>query len=210
MTCGPGSPPSCQATIVTNAKGYSAGQVVRITNGLRVYKADQKNSCPTGYKIWSPRNKHDWIIMYSSLGQNIDNYPRNPNLIVDVTRPLDKCDGIEKISMKSTTAHQNWWKTSDGSSWWLRDSAFEQTCEDYRSNCYLDVYDVNPDNVQFNFGNCSFSSTDYLCQQKCESRTALAFNILFVYRDCPLRYCICSRRCPNISRILPRNFSSRI
>ena len=113
--------------------------------------------------------------MYKSLGQTIDNYPRNPNLILDVTRPLDKCYGIEKISMKSTTAHKNWWKTSDGSPWWLRDSAFEQTCEDYRSNCYLNVYDVNPDNVQFNFGNCSFSSTDYLCQQKCESHSIIHF-----------------------------------
>merc|ERR1712187_548228 len=35
---------------------------------------------------------------------------------------------------------------------------------DYHANCYLHVYDVNPNNVRFNDGNCGHSSTDYLCQ----------------------------------------------
>ena len=82
VRCRPGSSSSCVATPVTNAKGYSAGQVVRIINGVRINRADDENSCPTGYKIWSPRNKKDWTIVYNALGQNIGNYPRNPDLIV--------------------------------------------------------------------------------------------------------------------------------
>merc|ERR1712032_1405773 len=35
---------------------------------------------------------------------------------------------------------------------------------DYHANCYLHVYDVNPNNVRFNDGSCSYYSTEYLCQ----------------------------------------------
>ena len=151
-----------------NAKGYSTGQVLRVSNGLRVRKAGQKNSCPAGYKIWSPRSKEDWIIVFNALGQNIDNYPRKPDLIVDVTRPLDKCNGCDTNAMKSTAAHEDWWTTSDDSPWWLRDSVFHEPSDGYRANCYLSVYDVYPNHVKFNYGNCSFSSTEYLCQEKCK------------------------------------------
>ena len=166
-TCGPESPANCIATDI-NARTYSAGHLVRVTNGIRVSRVDQKNSCPIGYKIWSPRSRHDWSAVYNALGQNIRNYPRQPHLIVDVTRALDKCDTCDTTAMKSSAAHTSWWRTSDGSPWWLRDSVFPQPSDEYRANCYLSVYDVYPDHVKFQYGNCSFSSTDYLCQEKCK------------------------------------------
>ena len=138
---------------------------MRISNGLKVSKSTDKNSCPSGWKIWSPRNKNDWTIVYNAMGKNLKNYPQKPHLIVDVTRPADKCGGCTGSAMKSTTPQQRSWTTTDGSAWWLRDSRFNEPNGDYQANCYLQLYDVNPNNVGFNDYKCGFSSSDYLCQK---------------------------------------------
>merc|ERR1719482_1356110 len=66
--------------------------------------------------------------------------------------------------MKSTTAQQGSWKTKDGSAWWLRDAKYNEPNGNYHANCYLHIYDVNPNNVRFDDNNCNFYTTDYLCQ----------------------------------------------
>ena len=171
VSCGPGSSSSCKVTTVP-APGYSAGKVISITNGLKVKKTTEKNSCPTDWKIWSPRNKQDWTIVYNGLGKNIANYPRKPHLLVDVTRPANGCGGCTTYAMKSGVAQQGTWTTTDGSAWWLRDSKYNEPNGEYHANCYLHVYDVNPGNVRFNDGNCGYSSTDYLCQRIDKGRCA--------------------------------------
>ena len=163
VRCASNSPPDCSVTPI-NAKGYSAGQVLSITNGIRINRAGQKNSCPPSYKIWSPRNKQDWSIVYNALGRDYYNYPRKPFLIVDVTRPWDGCGGCTSHAMKSTIEQQGSWRTSDGSPWWLRDSKFKQPNGDYDAHCFMHVLEVHPDNVQFNDAKCDYYSSDYLCQ----------------------------------------------
>ena len=166
--CAQGSPSNCK-TQVLNVKGYSPGQLVKVTNGLKVKKSSEKHSCPTGFKIWSPRNKNDWTVVYNAMAKKIENYPRKPHLIVDVTRPANGCGGCTKYAMKSGVSQQGSWKTTDGSNWWLRDGKYNEPNGDYHANCYLHIYDVNPNNVRFNDGNCGHSSSDYLCQpiEKC-------------------------------------------
>ena len=137
---------------------------MRISNGLDVSKTTQKNSCPSGWKIWSPRNKNDWIIVYNAMHKNIRKYPRKPHLIVDVSRNDDGCGGCKKYAMNSGVKEQSGWKTSDGSAWWLRDTKYGQPGGDYVANCYLGVDRVDPDNVKPNDWNCNYHSTDYLCQ----------------------------------------------
>ena len=66
--------------------------------------------------------------------------------------------------MKSNIAQQGSWRTSDGSAWWLRDAKYNEPNGDYHANCYLHIYDVNPNNVRFNDGNCNYYSTEYMCQ----------------------------------------------
>ena len=139
---------------------------MKITRGLRVSKITQQDSCPDGWKIWSPRNKADWTEVYQALGKNIHNYPRKPQLIIDVTRNTNGCGGCTHFAMKSGVPGQNSWKTSDGSGWWLRNTKYNEPNGDYKANCFLTVYDVNPNNVRFNDGSCSYSSSDYLCQPK--------------------------------------------
>ena len=66
--------------------------------------------------------------------------------------------------MNSGVSQQSSWHTDDGAPWWLRDSKFNEPNGDYHANCYLHVYKVDPNDVQFNDANCAHSSTDYMCQ----------------------------------------------
>merc|ERR1712113_1351616 len=163
--CGPSSPSNCKVTKL-DVPGYSAGVVVRVDNGRAVRRSTEKHSCPTGFKIWSPRNKNDFTAVYNAMKKNINNYPRKPHLVVDVTRPANGCGGCTKYAMKSTTAQQGSWRTTDGSAWWLRDARYNEPNGDYHANCYLHIYDVNPNNVRFNDGNCNYYSSEYLCQKE--------------------------------------------
>merc|ERR1712151_1467309 len=161
--CKSGSPGNCKLTNI-NVPGYSPGRLVRIHNGRRIRKSTEAHSCPNGYKVWSPRNKNDWTIVYNAMKKNINNYPKKPHFIVDVTRPANGCGGCTKYAMNSTTAQQGSWRTTHRSAWWLRDARYNEPNGDYHANCYLHIYDVNPNNVRFNDGSCAYSSTDYLCQ----------------------------------------------
>merc|ERR1712019_73783 len=158
IKCRAGSPSNCKTSTI-KVPGYSAGNLLRVHNGRRVRKSTETDSCPTGYKIWSPRNKADWTRVYNALGKNIKNYPKKPHFIVDVTRPANGCGGCTKYAMRSSTAQQGAWRTKDGSAWWLRDARYNEPNGDYHANCYLHIYDVNP-----NDGSCSYYSTEYLCQ----------------------------------------------
>merc|ERR1719163_1950628 len=164
LKCRSGSASNCKTSTIKTPK-YSAGNLVRIHNGRRVRKSTETDSCPNGYKIWSPRNKNDWTIVYNVMKKNINNYPKKPHFIIDVTRPANGCGGCTKYAMKSTTAQQGSWKTKDGSAWWLRDAKYNEPNGDYHANCYLHIYDVNPNNVRFNDGSCNYYSTEYLCQK---------------------------------------------
>ena len=163
MTCAAGSPSNCAVSTVP-VSGYSAGNVIRISNGLQVFMSTEPNSCPAGWKIWSPRSKADWVAVHNAHDKKRGNYPQNPYIIVDVTRDANGCPGCNNYAMNSGVAEQSSWKTSDGSNWWLRDSKFESPSGNYQANCYLRVIGVDPDNVRFNDNGCDFSSSDYLCQ----------------------------------------------
>ena len=162
--CAAGSPSNCSVQTVP-VPGYSAGALIRITNGLAVSKSTQRNSCPDGWKIWSPRNKNDWTIVYDAVKKTKSlDYPKNPNLIVDVTRNQNGCGGCTQYAMKSTVPEQSSWKTSDGSAWWLRDSRWKDLDGNYYANCYLHVTNPYPKNVKFYGGYCNYHSSDYFCQ----------------------------------------------
>ena len=168
-TCFPGSPKNCQSQPIP-ISGYSAGGLLRITNGNSVSKSTQQDSCPRGWKIWSPRNKEDWTAVYNKLtgsaSRDIDDYPAKPHLIIDITRDQNGCAGCTEYAMNSEVDEQGSWKTSDGSKWWLRDTKFHEPNGDYNANCYLAVNGVDPNDVKFNDQKCAYSSTDYLCQPK--------------------------------------------
>ena len=180
--CAADSPEKCQVSVVPTA-GYSAGKLIRVHHGKPVSKSTDANSCPKGFKIWSPRTKKDWTIVYYAMGKSIDNYPKNNTLIVDITRASDGCYGCGNQTMASTNTNQSSWTTSDSTEWWLRDTPQDtKLSADYKAGCYLQITGVDPDNVQFDPADCSKKTTEYLCQaiQKRKSRLCVLVVCLLV------------------------------
>jgi len=173
----PGSPASCKCVGVTLAGKYSAGNtLVKCEECIDVSKSIQKNSCPIGFKIFSPRSREDWKTFIISA-----NALRAPNWIIDITRPQNGCGGCTNYPMNSKVANQATWKTSDGSAWWLRSEKYSQPNGpaerpygdegpngDYTANCYMDLRrrPGSEDSIQFNDRKCDYHSRSYFCQPK--------------------------------------------
>lgn len=156
-----GSPPDCHCDLVDLQGVYSAGRVVRCDQCHDVSRSTDQNSCPSGWKIFSPRNRADWEVLRASLDMNS---LKSPNLIVDVTRPENGCGGCRGAAMNSDAPAQSSWVTSDGSPWWLRDEPFGEPNGDYHANCFMEVRNANAVDLTFNDYNCRYHSNSYLCQ----------------------------------------------
>ena len=175
--CASGSPEKCKVAPVP-APGYSAGKLVRVHHGKPVSKNTDKNSCPDGYKIWSPRTKDDWTIVYYAMGKDIGNYPKKDSLIIDVTNANNGCGGCGTEAMNSGNAKQSVWKTSDKTDWWLRDTKHNtKPSNDYQAGCYLRITNVDPDDVQFEHGDCGTKSSEYLCQPIASGKSQLYVHV---------------------------------
>jgi len=156
-----GSPTACHCKKVELTGAYSAQILIKCEKCLDVYRSKDKNSCPSGTKLFSPRTRADWKTFLASA-QPL----RSPNWIVDVTRPQNGCGGCTSHAMSSTTAPQATWVTSDGSPWWFRSSTYSQPNGDYTANCYLDLWQ-NPSSenaITFDDDNCNYHSRSYYCQ----------------------------------------------
>jgi len=120
----------------------------------------EKNSCPQGTKLFSPRNREDWRTLISSVAPL-----RSPNWIIDITQAQNGCGGCKKAAMNSRSPSQATWRTSDNTPWFLRSSKYSEPNGDYKANCYMDITSaVSEDSVTFNDADCKISSNDYYCQ----------------------------------------------
>jgi len=146
---------------VVLASRYSAGILVKCENCLTVSRSTQKNSCPAGMKIFSPRSRADWKTFIVSAQPLFA-----PNWIIDVTRPQSGCGGCSKYPMNSRTPQQATWRTSDGSPWWLRSTKFKEPNGDYKANCFLNLFSAptSENTVRFNDAHCKYRSRSYYCQ----------------------------------------------
>lgn len=161
LQCAEGSPSGCTAVQVQLNGEFSPGPLVRVDNGHTTYRSTDQNSCPAGFKIYSPRSRDDWRTIQASI--NIDTLA-SPHHIVDVTRPENGCGGCTSHQMNSDTPGQSSWVTEDGSPWFLRDSHYGEPNGDYTANCYLALWAPSDGQVNFNDGSCHYHSNKYLCQ----------------------------------------------
>merc|ERR1719183_1081944 len=76
------SPTTCKCARIALNGPYSAGPIVKCTNCIDARRSADKNSCPEGTKLFSPRSKSDWRTILSSVDPL-----RDPNFIVDITQP---------------------------------------------------------------------------------------------------------------------------
>jgi len=204
-----GSPKTCKCSRVTLNGPFSPGPLVKCVNCLDVRRTQEKNSCPEGTKIFSPRSRSDWkTFLASALPLHA------PNWIVDVTRPLNGCPGC-KTAMNSNNPRQRSWTTSDGSPWWLRSTGFNEPSGDYHATCYLDLWSKgkrNEDSITFNDQTCNYHSKSYYCQtasipmnpKKGSPRGCVCKNIALngIYSAGALLRC---DGCLRVSRSLQRN-----
>jgi len=158
-----GSPDECRCELVELQGVYSAGHIVRCDNCLDVHRSTEENSCPNGWKLFSPRDREDWDVLEASLDMSDAGSLHAPHMIVDVTRSENGCGGCRGAAMNSHSDGQSSWRTSDGSPWWLHDTPFGEPNGDYHANCYLRV-SPRSGSIYFNDANCNYHSTNYLCQ----------------------------------------------
>ena len=159
-----GSPSGAKCERISLNGYYSAGALVKVTNGHDTRRANDKNSCPEGTKIFSPASRADWKTFLASAG-----VLQKPHFIFDVTRPANGCGGCTSHAMNSANRQQKSWVTSDGSPWWLRSKKYSEPNGDYHANCYMHFWHGKPKNensVTFNDGNCNYHSRDYYCQPR--------------------------------------------
>ena len=124
--CAEGSPSACTLEWIDLMGSYSAPMLVQIRTGIPTKKMTDANSCPLGWKIWSPQTKTNvTTVLGSTVGWSDDS-----GVIVDVTRKADGCGGCREHAMRSGVAEQSSWGTLDGTPWWLRDEEYEQPDDD--------------------------------------------------------------------------------
>merc|ERR1719174_1861035 len=156
-----GSPSGCTCTLVELTGEFSPGPLVKCMNCLTAYRSTDPNSCPSGFKVYSPRSRDDWRTIQASV--NFDEVAK-PHHVVDVTRPHNGCGGCTSHYMNSDVQGQSSWVTSDGTPWFLRDSHYGEPNGDYTENCYLALWSPSDGQVSFNDGSCSYHSNSYFCQ----------------------------------------------
>lgn len=155
-----GSPETCKCRRVTMNGPYSGGPIVKCTNCLDVRRSKDKNSCPDGTKLFSPRSKNDWKTFLASARPL-----RAPHWIVDITRPKNGCGGCRKKSLSSKFLKS--WKTSDGSAWWLKRASQTKSRGSYVANCFLNFSpSKHRGEVKWNEGKCDIHSKSYYCQPR--------------------------------------------
>lgn len=156
-----GSPKECRCSSLALTGKYSAGSLIKCESCLEVSKSLDKNSCPKGTKIFSPASRRDWKVVLDSAGPL-----RNPDWIIDITRPNNGCGGCTKNPMQSSNPAQATWRTADGSPWWLRSSSYSEPNGDYTANCYMAISGTpaNENDIRINDGSCKYKSSSYYCQ----------------------------------------------
>ena len=139
--CTEQSPGECKLEWIQLKAEYSAGMLVKVTNGMPTRKVTESNSCPLGWKIWSPQNKADMIAVRKSTS-----LPADPHAVVDVIRKSNNhCTGCVGLPMNSGVSQMSSWQTLDGSAWWLSDIKHEYPNGKYGKYCYLQLKSVTTD-----------------------------------------------------------------
>jgi len=176
-----GSPDGCQCTQVQLQDVYSAGPVIRCDGCIDVHHTTDQNSCPSGWKIFSPASQGDWEVLHNALGDHshhiaspartpgfTTNWPASPWLIVDVSKATghNMIPRDQRPAMNSGNPAAAEWHTSDGSPFWLRDAQWGQPDGNYNENCFLDIFSVNAQSMGFDDHSCVPHSSSYLCQRE--------------------------------------------
>ena len=131
-----------------------------VSSGKVTFRSTDDNTCKDyGLDIVYPRSKAQWAWM---LGKFDSSYFA---AVPGVTKPADGGNYTSCI-MRSPASYGSGcqdWKVPDSGRWWLRDATYSEPNGDYTANCWLTMYKFDANDIQFNDGNCSTSTSKYVC-----------------------------------------------
>ena len=131
-----------------------------VNSGITTSRSTDNNTCKTyGMDIVYPRSKAQWAWMLSKFGSGYF------STIPGVTKPNNggNYTGCVMRNPKSYGSGCGDWRVPDGGRWWMRDSTYGEPNGDYTANCWLSMYKHDPNDIQFNDGNCSYNTSKYIC-----------------------------------------------
>jgi cysteine-rich repeat protein len=131
-----------------------------VDSGKDTYRSTDDNTCKDyGLDIFYPRSKAQWTAVLAKYGSSYF------ATIPGVTKPGD--GGNYTGCVMRSPAHYGSgcddWRVPDNGRWWLRDSTYSEPNGDYQANCWLSMYNFDPNNIQYNDGTCNYHTTKYLC-----------------------------------------------
>lgn len=131
-----------------------------VASGKSTSRSTDDNTCKDyGMDIFYPRSKAQWAWV---LGKYDSSYFAT---IPGVTKPGNG-GNYTGCAMRHPASYGGGcadWKVPDGGRWWMRDSNYGEPNGDYEANCWLSMYKFDPNDIQFNDGNCSYATSKYLC-----------------------------------------------
>jgi hypothetical protein len=141
---------TCDMT--TEGGGYT---YYAIDSGVRTYRSTDPNDCKDlGMDIVYPRSRDHWVSMMARYDTSYF------STIPGVTKPASG-GNYTWCAMNSESCPD--YGVGDGGRWWLRATTYSEPNGDYTADCWLSQYDWNVDNIRFNDGGCSYSTTKYIC-----------------------------------------------
>ncbi len=131
-----------------------------VNAGKTTFKYTEDNSCKDyGMDIVMPRSNAQWTWMLAKYDSSY--FATIPG--VYKTGDGGNYTGCAMRHPASYGGGCNDWQVGDGGRWWLRDSNYGEPNGDYQANCWLSMYKFDPNDIQFNDGTCSYSTSKYLC-----------------------------------------------
>ena len=143
--------------MTTESGGYT---YFKVDSGKTTSRSTDDNTCKDyGLDIVYPRSKAQWTWMLAKFGTSYF------STIPGVTKGGNggNYTGCTMRDPKTYGSGCNDWGVPDGGRWWLRDSNYSEPNGDYDANCWLSMYNWDVNNIQFNDGGCSYSTSKYLC-----------------------------------------------
>ena len=145
--------------MTTDSGGYT---YYPVDSGLQTYRTTDNNTCKgLGMDIVAPRTQAHWDAMLSRYGTTY----------FSVVPGVYKSSGggsYTNCIMRSPAHYASGcadWTVVGGGKWWLRDTTYGEPNGDYTANCWLNASwsGSTVATLGFNDGNCSFSTTKYIC-----------------------------------------------